>query len=298
MAAYDRLRDLDRVQRTQGSGTRVVASPTGDVAGHEVPGDQLFAGADTSVNLLLATATVLPVVLELVRSVDYRDHAAVLDTAEPAGIGELRRAIARHVTQSGLATEPEQIVVTSGAQQAIALVGALLARPGDVVATESTTWPGLAGTVKAAGARTYGVAMDRYGIIPDELEAAVERLRPAFIGLNPHHHNPTGTRLSPARREAVATLAADYGVPLVEDRVTAHLAFDGNVPRPLAAETPHAAHFVVDSINKVAWPGLRIGWVRTDAQGGPAPALGQGARRPLLTAALPAHGGAGPRALR
>ena len=52
----------------------------------------------------------------------------------------------------------------------------------------------------------------------------------------------------------------------MEDRVTATLSFDGNVPRPLAAEAPRATHFIVDSINKVAWPGLRIGWVRTDVQ--------------------------------
>ncbi len=266
VAAYDRLRSDGRVQRTQGSGTHVVASPTGDVGAGEVPGDQLFAGPESSINLLLATATVLPRVLELVQSVRYTDHGPDLDTAEPAGLRALRRAIADHITESGLTTEPEQVVVTSGAQQAIALVGNLLAGPSDVVLTESTTWPGLAGTVEAAGARTYGVAMDRHGVIPDELAAAIERLRPAFIGLNPHHHNPTGTRLTPARREAVAGLAADYGVPLVEDRVTAHLAFDGRVPRPLAAETPGAAHFVVDSINKIAWPGLRIGWVRADVQ--------------------------------
>ncbi len=86
-----------------------------------------------------------------------------------------------------------------------------------------------------------------------------------MIGLNPHHHNPTGTRLSAARRRAVADVAADYGVPLVEDRVAAELAFDGVVPPPLAVHRPDGAFVTVDSFSKLARGGLRIGWVRADA---------------------------------
>src|SRR3546814_6612277 len=76
--------------------------------------------------------------------------------------------------------------------------------------------------------------MDEHGVLVDGLAAHVERFRPAFIGLNPHHHNPTGTRLSEGRRREVAELAGAYRVPLVEDRVAARLAFDGNVPPPMA----------------------------------------------------------------
>src|SRR3546814_15734134 len=92
------------------------------------------------------------------------------------------------MTIEGLATSPEQSVVTAGAQQGIDLLTMLLVRPGEVVLAEQTSWPGLADMVKRAGGRVIGVPMDEHGVLVDELAAHVERFRPAFIGLNPHHH--------------------------------------------------------------------------------------------------------------
>src|SRR5690606_20772844 len=130
---------------------------------------------------------------------------------------------------------------------------------------EELTWPGLTDAVTAAGARPYGVAMDEHGVRVDELRRAVERLRPAAICLNPHHHNPTGTRLSDRRRQEVADIAGDYGVPVVEDRAYASLAFDGRVPPPLAVHRPDAPIVVIESLSKVVWDGLRVGWLRASA---------------------------------
>jgi DNA-binding transcriptional MocR family regulator len=178
----------------------------------------------------------------------------------------LRARIADRYTRDGLATSAEQIIITNGAQQSIALAATLLVGPDDVVLTEHTTWPGLADTVRRLGGRLHGIRMDDHGIDVECLAAAVERLRPSLIALNPHHHNPTGTRLSPDRRRALADLAADYGIPLIEDRVAAPLAFDGVVAPPLAQLRPDANAFVIDSLSKTAWAGLRIGWVRADHQ--------------------------------
>ena len=180
----------------------------------------------------------------------------------------LRERIAVRMTADGLPTTPEQVLVTTGAQQSILLCTMLLTRPGDVVLAEALTWPGLVDNVSRLGGRIHGVAMDGDGVIVDELQQAIERLRPAFIALNPHHHNPTGTRLPPERRRRVAEVATEYRVPLIEDRVVTRLAFDGQVPPPLAADAPgeQGRHLVIDSISKVAWPGLRIGWVRADVQ--------------------------------
>ena len=266
VAAYDRLRDDGNVTRVQGSGTTVRRGvPTAGAHPHSDVGEALLQGHPASIDLLMAVPRPLPRVLELVQQVRLGDHGDALADSDPAGIRALRQAIAERVTRQGLPTAPEEVLVTAGAQQGIALVAALLAKPGDVVLTEAVTWPGLSDVVSRLGARTVGVEMDDGGVIPEALIGAIERFRPAFIGLNPHHQNPTGTRLSPRRREQVVEAAAAYQVPLVEDRVTASLAFDGNVPPPLAVHRDDAVHLTVNSVNKVAWPGLRIGWVRTDA---------------------------------
>ncbi|MEO1061922.1 MAG: PLP-dependent aminotransferase family protein [Actinomycetota bacterium] len=266
VTAYDELKANDTVSRVQGSGTTVTApTPMFDPVSERRLGDTLIDPPARAIDLLMAVPSALPRVIEIVSRIDWAAHAASLDVPEPAGLPALRAAIADHTTAEGLHTTPEQVVVTAGAQQAISLTTELTVRPGDVVLTEQVTWPGLVDSVRRLGGRIHGVPMDDRGILPDELVGAIERLRPTLIGLNPHHHNPTGTRLSPERRVRVAEIAAEYGVPLIEDRVAAVLAFDGRIPPPLAVHQPGAAHFVVDSVNKTAWPGLRIGWVRTDA---------------------------------
>lgn len=266
VTAYDELKANETVTRLQGSGTTVTApTPSFDPTSDRRLGDTLIDPPARAIDLLMAVPTALPRVIEIVSQIDWAANADAIDVPEPAGIPALRAAVADHTTSQGLPTTPEQVVVTAGAQQAIALTVELTVRPGDVVLTEQVTWPGLVDSVRRIGGRIHGVAMDERGVVPDELVGAIERLRPSLIGLNPHHHNPTGTRLSPERRERIARIAAEYGVPLIEDRVAATLAFDGRVPPPLATHEPGAAHFLVDSVNKTAWPGLRIGWVRTDA---------------------------------
>lgn len=270
VSAYGSLAERGLVERTQGSGTRVVAGgPVAVDTGRRLV-DPLFGASPTAIDLLVATPRILPRVLERIREADPASHHDVLDDTEPAGIHPLRQRIADRFTADGLPTAPAQILVTAGAQHAMLLVTTLLVQPGDVVLCEETTWPGLVDNVTRFGGRIHPVAMDRDGVVVDELERAVERLRPVCIAVNPHHHNPTGSRLSPVRRRALAELASDYGIPLVEDRAMAPLAFDGLVPPPLAAEVEgdrrRSHHITVDSVSKTAWPGLRIGWLRADAQ--------------------------------
>lgn len=268
VSAYGQLAERGLVARVQGSGTRVQAPATLEVETASRIGDPLFDSTPLAIDLLTAVPRVLPRVLDLVNAVDLGRYGAALDDTEPAGILPLRQRIADLMTADGLTTTHQQVLVTTGAQQGIVLSTMLLTKPGDVVLCEAKTWPGLVDNVTRLGGRTHGVAMDANGLIVDELQQAIERMRPAFIALNPHHHNPTGTRLSPDRRRRVAELAREYAVPLVEDRVVARLAFDGQVPPPLAAldagDTESGPHLVVDSLSKVAWPGLRLGWIRAD----------------------------------
>jgi len=257
VAAYDLLRERGVVQRRQGSGTRVVGPELATSVNQDFKTAPLFAPGSEIATLLKA----IPDPLDgLAASLPL--DANFLDVVDPEGLAPLRAAIADRYTRQGLPTTADSIVVTHGAQQAISLVLSVLCGPGDVVVCEETTWPGLTDVVARQGGRCFGVRMDDGGIDTVELRAAVERLRPVAIALNPHHHNPTSTRLLPHRRREVADIAADYGVTVVEDRVAAPLAFDGVVPLPIAVHRHDAPTATAESLSKTIWPGLRIGWLR------------------------------------
>lgn len=266
-AAYEWLQEMGLVTRRQGSGTRVTGARTRALtASTDFTGGPLFERVPRAIDLLRAVPTISPIVETIVADRSVLPPPGWSDTVEPAGLPELRSRIAQRYEREGLPTSPEQILVSSGAQQGLLLTLSLLVTPGDTVICEFTTWPGLTDTVRRLGGRIHSIGMDDHGLDVDELRSAVQRLRPTCIAINPHHHNPTGTRLPPDRRAEVANIAADYGVALIEDRVVAPLAFDRIVPPPLAAHRPDADSFVVDALSKTAWAGLRIGWVRADQQ--------------------------------
>jgi DNA-binding transcriptional MocR family regulator len=265
--AFDQLASEGRVVRVQGSGTTVAGRPleVGPRSG-EFVGERLWRSEGSAVDLLMAIPTLLPEVAELVTSIDLTEHVADLDGAEPLGWWKLRERIAELHTRQGLPTTPHQILVTSGAQQAIALVVMSMIRPGDVVLGEDATWPGLVDVVQHAGGRFELIRLDADGIVVGDLEAKIDRFRPSLVAINPQYQNPTGTRLPPERVAAVAALALRHRTPLLEDRVAADLGFDHR-HRPAIDEYDTGGYGITaGSICKIAWPGLRLGWLRADAQ--------------------------------
>lgn len=279
VAAFGSLAEQGIVERRQGSGTRVSGAPTARPE-RAAQGASLFLAAPKSINLLRAVprmperAAQIVAGFELERAlgVERGDLGAERDlgvddlegSAEPTGLRSLRERIAARLGDEGTPTTAEQIIVTHGAQQALSLVIDELVEPGDVVLAEAVTWPGLVDPVRRRGGRVYGIPMTSEGIDLDALESAIVALRPVLVAVNPHHHNPTGTRMPAPARAALAAMAARYGIPVIEDRVLAHISFDGVVPPTLASLRPDAPIIVVDSLSKWAWPGLRIGWARAD----------------------------------
>ncbi|MFD4958343.1 PLP-dependent aminotransferase family protein [Microbacterium sp. NPDC058389] len=266
VAAYALLAEDELVERRQGSGTRIAGHLGAAVPGRErtARGESLFSALPSGIDLLRAVPAMPQLALDIVRA-----HAPTLDPVtlaetDPAGLPILRARIAALFEEEGTPATAAQILVTHGAQQAISLVVDELVSPGDVVLTESVTWPGLADSVRRRGGRVHGITIGPDGVDVDELEAAVVALRPVLIAVNPHHHNPTGTRLPAPARQRLADLSAEYGVPVLEDRVLAHVSFDGVVPPTLAALRPDAPIIVVDSLSKWCWSGLRVGWLRAD----------------------------------
>ncbi|ALJ21924.1 aminotransferase-like domain-containing protein [Microbacterium sp. No. 7] len=265
VAAYSLLAERELVERRQGSGTRVAGVPAPVVDGRRrAQGERLFTAAPSAIDLLRAVPRIPDGAVRIVRGhVPQVDPVALAET-DPAGLSMLRERIAALMTAEGTPTTREQVLVTHGGQQALSLLVDELVSPGDVVLTEAVTWPGIADPVRRRGARVQGIGMNGDGIDVDELEAAMATLRPALVALNPHNHNPTGGSASAPVRLRVAELAAQYGIPVVEDRVLAHASFDGPAPPSLAGLRPDAPILVVESVSKWSWSGLRVGWLRAD----------------------------------
>ncbi|WP_084962325.1 PLP-dependent aminotransferase family protein [Thermoactinospora rubra] len=264
VAAYDLLQQEGRVVRRQGSGTRVAASggavPPKDV----IPNPLLMhiLHPPDGVRLLTCAAPVEP---PPVLAEAYHHAARTLAATghdlgyQPAGHPALREAVAAAYRRRGLPTSAEEIMVTTGAQQALTLLTALLAGPGDTVLTESPTYPGALEVFRHAAAVVRPVDTDP--LLPDL--AAALRERPALLYVVPTASNPGGSVMDVATRRRIAELAAAHDVPVIDDEVCAELCFSGEVPPPLAAYDPRA--ITIASLSKVVWGGLRLGWIRASA---------------------------------
>lgn len=276
VAAYDLLRDDGVVERQRGSGTWVVS---GAAAGLRVA--ELAAGLRAR-QITRDTVPQTPATIDLALSVlpspaglppdAFRIDPAVLARLahghgyHPAGLPKLRERLADLHTHHGLATTPDQIVVTLGAQQAIALTARLLVQPGDVVAVESPTYPGAIDVYSRAGARFATVAGDSAGVRPDDLGRVVAAAAPRLAYLVPTGQNPRGTVLPDPRREQLAQFAERTGTWLVEDETLAWTVYGAHgPPPPVAAHGTGARTLTIGSLSKVLWGGLRVGWIRGPA---------------------------------
>jgi DNA-binding transcriptional MocR family regulator len=277
VAAYDLLGQDGKIVRRQGSGTRVAPAVLAAVA--EPPADRaeplflhLLEPPDAVVQLTCAAPTEMPAALTEAYRRALAAPAATGLGYHPAGHPALRQALADRFTGRGVPTDPEQILVTTGAQQALSLLARLLLAPGDPVLVEAPTYAGALEAFREAAAVFRSVPVRA----PEGLDAgafvhALRRHRPALGYLVTTHQNPTGTVLPALARRRVAEAAAELDVPLVDDETLADLGLAGPTPPPLAAYGP--AVLTVGSLSKLVWGGLRVGWLR-----GPAPVVRRLAR--------------------
>ncbi|MBB4930189.1 DNA-binding transcriptional MocR family regulator [Lipingzhangella halophila] len=275
VTAYGDLRSEGLLDSVRGSGTRVSpalapARPDGWVPGGR--GHALFQGildgSDNVISLACMRSEGLPEVADAIRDVANEDLPALMadDGYYPRGLLALRRAIAERYTAEGLSTRPDQIVVTTGAHQAIALVSSLYVRNGAPVVVESPGFGGCMEVLRAEGAEFVSIPMDQHGIDTVRLREAARERTPHLIYVMPEYHNPTGTQMTPARRREVAEIAARSGVPIVEDFAYTGLRAPEEYP-PIAAYAPRGAEVVVvGSLCKTSWAGLRVGWLRAPVE--------------------------------
>ncbi|MGF1468817.1 MAG: PLP-dependent aminotransferase family protein [Sandaracinaceae bacterium] len=183
----------------------------------------------------------------------------VLGYAPKEGLGALRRQIARDLARRGVPAPAEDVVVTTGSQQALDLVARALLDPGDVVLSHVATYSGALQVFAANRAHVVGVPEDEHGPRLDALHRLGAR-RPKLLYLMPNHANPTGACIGRQRRAAVLAWARDAQVAVVEDDYAADLELEG-APIPPALRAMDADVIHVGSFSKRLIPALRIGYV-------------------------------------
>ena len=196
-----------------------------------------------------------------VLSGDAARRALQYSTTE--GDPALRAAVAARLTARGLTSEADQLLITSGSQQALTLIATVLLAPGDTVLVEEPSYLAALQCFGLAGAVAVPVPCDEDGLIPEALDELIAAHRPKLLYTVPTFHNPTGRTLPLARRRALASLADRAGMQIVEDDPYGELRYSGE-PIPSIASLPESGDrtLAVSTLSKIAAPGLRIGWVR------------------------------------
>jgi len=186
------------------------------------------------------------------------------------GYEPLREMIARHTSRYGVKAKPENVLLTSGSQQALDLIGKLLINPGDRVLVEAPTYLGALQAFNVYGAEYVSVPSDKDGLRSDLLEASL-RLGPKFMYVLPNFQNPGGTTLAESRRHELVLLADRYGIPVIEDDPYGQLRYEGDHLTPLIVldrenlrrDDGYSIGNVIylSTFSKTLAPGLRLGWI-------------------------------------
>lgn len=275
--AYDRLREAGAAVTRHGSGTVLGGA---DLRGAERRGAALLEGLPQGSILAGMGEERRAEVVDL-RGAAWPGTAGLPDEAfmrtpaqleelrtdsgyRPLGIPVLRRAIAHHLTAQGLATDASQIIVTTGAQQALDLILTTLCEPGDPVLVEELTFPGLLELLTTRRLRPRPLPIGRDGVDHLALARALQQRTPPLTYLVPTHHNPTGRTVPAPLRRLIAESVVETGGILVDDASLTEIWLDEPPPPPIAASLPESdAHIItVGSASKWLWGGLRVGWIR------------------------------------
>src|ERR687892_2405769 len=280
---YRKLAELGYVSASVGRGTFVRTLPPASSASHgddwqaySLPHDETtyseqiladtfsLAGRDDVISLAIGwpAPSTYPTeeVARITADVFAEEGGNALSYLPAEGLFDMREQIAARGRTYGYAEDADEVVITSGAQQAIALSAQATLEPGDVAVIESPTFMGMMTALRGTRARVIGVPVDEGGFDVDALERLLARHEVKLVGLQSACQNPTGRNLSEERRARLAELAVERNFFILEDRVYADMHYEGRFVRSLRELAP--AHVLyVNSLSKVVGGGLRAGWV-------------------------------------
>jgi len=199
-------------------------------------------------------------VLDVVREVLDEHGSAALQYGGGQGDPGLREQLARLMAAEGIEGDPDDIVITTGAQQALDLIGKIFIDPGDLIAVEAPAYVGALTAFGAYEPRYLQVEIDGDGMLVDQLEQALVRgERPKFVYTCPNFGNPSGGTLSYDRRQQLVSLCRETGIPIIEDNPYGLLLFEGEPLPSLRTLDPDNVIYL-GTVSKVFSPGVRVGW--------------------------------------
>ena len=207
---------------------------------------------------------------EACRTVLEKHGAQALQYGATEGYEPLREMIAQNMGRYGVLAKSENVLITSGSQQALDLIGKLLINSGDRVLVEAPTYLGALQAFNVYGAQYISVPLDDDGLRTDQLESAL-RTSPKFMYILPNFQNPAGVTLSEERRHQLISLADKYGIPIVEDDPYGQLRYEGEHIAPLVVLdyktlSNHNGHppgnvIYLSTFSKTLAPGIRLAWI-------------------------------------
>jgi DNA-binding transcriptional MocR family regulator len=275
---YARLREVGVVHTRRGSGTVVGSEEQRPDRAAQLAGALSSEGSVAALGVRDADAIDLRAAAwlgdrEMLRSMSRWDPADLPDIGGsdngywPLGLPALRTAIAGRLSATGLPSRPDQIIVTNGAQQALDVALTTVAGPQDTVVVAEVTWPGIQELLSVRNMRPVTVPLiDHHHVDQVALVRHLREGRSPAAYLVPTFDNPTGAVMPGPARRLVVEAALEGGTVLIDDLTLSELWLDEPPPPPLGVVLPEAAAQVVTvgSLSKLAWGGLRVGWLRAE----------------------------------
>ncbi len=210
------------------------------------------------------SALPMEMMASVVNQLILTNGAEALQYGSGQGHPKLREQICEVMALEGIRANPDDVIVTTGSQQALDLISRIFIDPGDVVLVEAPSYVGALGTFRQYEAQVVHVALDDQGLVPDALREAIASVRAGgrkikFLYLIPNYQNPTGVLLPADRRTEILNICREESIFVVEDNPYGLLGFDRPSPNAMRAEDSENVIYL-GSFSKTIAAGLRVGW--------------------------------------
>ena len=201
----------------------------------------------------------------IVNSVLEHHGATALQYGTTQGVEELRKAIAERSCKDGIDATADNVIITSGSQQALDTVGKIFLNPGDTAVVGLPTYLGGINAFRSYEANLVGIPLDKDGMIIDALEEKIKELlkenfTPKFIYAVPTFQNPAGVVMPESRRKKLIDVAKEYDLVIVEDDPYSKLRFDISHVKPIKAFDDEGRVIYMSTFSKILSPGFRLAW--------------------------------------
>ncbi len=200
-------------------------------------------------------------ILRATERVLHETGASALQYSASEGFAPLRESLAAESRKRGIDCCAEDILITTGSQQALDLMGKIFLDKGECVLTENPTYLAAIQAFQIFEARFAAAPTDEQGLIPEALPELIEREKPRFLYTIPNFQNPTGVTLTAERRQTLYSIATRYGLTVVEDDPYGALRYAGKTIPPIKSMDKEGIVIYLSTVSKTIAPGLRVGWL-------------------------------------